>query len=330
MKKSVLLIIAAALTTGLFAQLSTEDSQVLYLSFDDDTELSANEQEIDLLDEADVEGGEGMFEGGISFNGATSYLVMDLIPDWNHAMDWSLSLWFNTSFSGGQGMVGITTFTGSIESDDWDSAELQAGFGLFFVDDDHLMSDCSWINACDPDEFDLYNDGEWHHAVVTYNVEATTMTIYVDNMLYAENAEFDIAGAVAEDGYNVEDDNVKLGFTSGTFPEDVASQAYDGLMDDFRIFSVTLTAEEVGEIFEFEPTGIINSVALNQLSVYPNPASDFIQINTDSRNVSIYNAVGSLVQSMNNYHGERIAVGHLSNGMYMIKTDDSIAKVIIQ
>ncbi|MCK4746994.1 MAG: hypothetical protein KAT15_08165, partial [Bacteroidales bacterium] len=162
MKKSVLLIIAAALTTGLFAQLSTEDSQVLYLSFDDDTELSANEQEIDLLDEADVEGGEGMFEGGISFNGATSYLVMDLIPDWNHAMDWSLSLWFNTSFSGGQGMVGITTFTGSIESDDWDSAELQAGFGLFFVDDDHLMSDCSWINACDPDEFDLYNDGEWH------------------------------------------------------------------------------------------------------------------------------------------------------------------------
>lgn len=81
MKKPLLFIFTAIISAGMFAQISTEDSQVLYLSFDDDTELSANEEGIDLLDEADVDTAEGMFEGAASFNGTSSFLVMDLIPD---------------------------------------------------------------------------------------------------------------------------------------------------------------------------------------------------------------------------------------------------------
>lgn len=334
MKKPLLFIFTAIISAGMFAQISTEDSQVLYLSFDDDTELSANEEGIDLLDEADVDTAEGMFEGAASFNGTSSFLVMDLIPDWNHGMDWSLSLWMQTSFAGGQGMIGITTFSGSIEGDDWDAPEVQGGFGLFFVDDDMLMADCSWVNAVEPDVVEnYYNDGEWHHVVVAYAAEATTMTIYMDNVLYAENIEFDIAGALEDPDLSeasIEDDNLKLGFTSGTFPEEVASQAFDGLMDDLRLFSITLTADDVDEIFTYSPTGVQNFLAKDLLSVYPNPASEFIQLNTDSQNVSIYNMVGSPVISLENYHGERIALDHLSQGMYMIKTDDSTAKVIIQ
>jgi hypothetical protein len=331
MKRLLLFIFTAIVSAGLFAQLSSEESQLLYLSFDDDTELSANEQDIDLLDEADVEGAEGMFGGAISFNGSTSYLVMKTIPDWNHGMDWSLSLWFQTAFSGGQGMVGITTFSGSIEEDDWDSPELQAGFGMFFVSDDMLMADCSWVNALEPEgDFDFYNDGEWHLVVVTYAAEATTLKMYVDGALYAESADFNIAEVVEELGVSIDDDNLKIGFTSGTFPEEVASMVFDGLMDDLRLFNVTLTAEEVTEIFEYEPTGARDFTAIDQLSVYPNPAGDFIQLNTESHNVWIYNSVGSLVESIENYNGGRISVGHLSNGMYMIKTNNSTVKVIIQ
>lgn len=199
MKKLLLFLATALLTAGLFAQLDTEENQILYLSFDDDTELGYNDEDIDVVDEADVEGDEGLFDGAILFNGSSSYIVFDLIPDWNHSMDFSLSVWMQTEFTGGQGVLAINTFSGSIEGDDWDATELQAGFGMFFSPDDVLGADCSWINYLGPDvPEDVYNDGEWHHVVVTFSAENSTMTFYVDNEVYVQSDDFDIAGALAE------------------------------------------------------------------------------------------------------------------------------------
>lgn len=131
MKKTLLILLAVIVTIGLSAQLSMEDNQILYLSFDDDTELGYNEEDLEVFEETDVDADEGMFGGGALFNGETSLMVFDVIEDWNHSMDFGLSVWLNTSFTGGCPVIGIGTY-GDAATDDWDSEDLQGGFGMFF------------------------------------------------------------------------------------------------------------------------------------------------------------------------------------------------------
>jgi hypothetical protein len=339
MKKLLLLLVSAVLTVGLFAQLDTEDNQILYLSFDDDTELGYNDEDIDVVEEADMEGDEGQFEGAALFNGSSSYIVFDLIPDWNHSMDFSISVWMQTELTGGQGILAINTFSGSIEGDDWDAVELMGGFGLFFDADDILGADCSWINYCGPDvPEDVYNDGEWHHVVVTFSAENSTMTLYVDNVLYVQSEDFDIAGTLEEpdlEGASVEDDNLKLGYCSGTFPEDVASMVFSGLLDDFRLFNIELTAENVDEIFNFNPTtGISGKLSSKLFKVYPNPATSYIQIQTESKDVdvNIFDAIGQNVISTQNK--TRIDISTLNKGLYFVEVKTNgftgIQKVLVK
>lgn len=326
MKKTLLILLAVIVTIGLSAQLSMEDNQILYLSFDDDTELGYNEEDLEVFEETDVDADEGMFGGGALFNGETSLMVFDVIEDWNHSMDFGLSVWLNTSFTGGCPVIGIGTY-GDAATDDWDSEDLQGGFGMFFNGDDELGADCSWIDYVGPDGDLLVNDGEWHNIVVTYSAEATTMTLYVDGILYGENDGFDIASG----GFTTTDDNLKLGYTSSNFPEGVAEMRYNGLMDDFRLFNITLTADDAIEIFEYEAeTGLNEVKAVNTVSVFPNPATDQIRLGVESTRVIIYNVIGGKVLSIENYNGGWITVDNLETGLYFVKTDDSVAKVILK
>jgi len=326
MKKTLLFLFAAIITIGLSAQLSMEDNQILYLSFDDDTELGYNDEDLEVFEETDVDSDEGLFGGAALFNGETSIMVFDIIEDWNHSMDFGLSVWINTSLTGGCPVLGIGTF-GDVASDAWDSEELQGGFGLFFNPDDILGADCSWISYIGPDEDIFVNDEEWHNVVVTFSAEISTMTMYVDGTLYAENSDFDIASG----GFTTTDDNLKLGFMASDFPEDVTSVFYSGLMDDFMLFDITLTVDDAIEIFEFEAeTGLNEVKAVNTVSVFPNPATDQIRLASHSENVTIYNVIGGKVLTIDNYNGGWITVDHLEEGLYLIQTDDKVAKLIIK
>lgn len=163
--------------------------------------------------------------------------------------------------------------------------------------------------------------------MVTYSAEATTMTLYVDGILYGENDGFDIASG----GFTTTDDNLKLGYTSSNFPEGVAEMRYNGLMDDFRLFNITLTADDAIEIFEYEAeTGLNEVKAVNTVSVFPNPATDQIRLGVESTRVIIYNVIGGKVLSIENYNGGWITVDNLETGLYFVKTDDSVAKVILK
>ena len=201
MKKLLLFILAAIVSVGMFAQLSTEDDQLLYLSFDDDTELTYNEQEIDGEDDADLEAVTGLYGGAVSFNGTSSFIVMDLIEDWNHGMDWTFSFWIKATGDPRDfwGIMSFSAYSGDPSGDYFDDDPLVAGLmlgseeGIFNVD-------ISWLGGMGGEPgVPLWDDGEWHHLVITYAPSVPEMIMYLDGALYGGPEGIDIVGTIEAD-----------------------------------------------------------------------------------------------------------------------------------
>ena len=349
MKKILLLVLACIISTGLIAQISTEDSQILYLDFEDDTEFALNDQDVDAVDEADLTAEEGKFGGAVSFNGTSSYLVMDLIEDWNHGMDWTLSFWVKSAVEN-QFVWGITSFSaysGDPAGDYFDDEARVGGLKLGMPDEENvgkLIVEISWIGDFWPeDDVPAWDDTEWHHFVITYSVEAATMNMYLDNEPYGEEEiaiAADLEGIIAEEGFEgatLEDDNFKLGFAGNGWGPDEAVDPpegifFEGLMDDVRLFDIPLTVEEVAEIYNYAPSGV-NSLKSNpQFHILPNPASEYIMVKSKTiRDLDIFNAVGQLVLSEKNVQdGSTISISNLSKGLYFVKSGDETQKLIIE
>jgi hypothetical protein len=67
------------------------------------------------------------------------------------------------------------------------------------------------------------------------------------------------------------------------------------------------------------PENGINSVKTVNVAVQPNPVTDFLTINADFDKVVINNILGQEVSSMNQIKTNRLDVGNLSKGVYIIK-----------
>ncbi len=131
----------------------------------------------------------------------------------------------------------------------------------------------------------------------------------------ATNGEFDIYGRFG---------------VSWDYGSDASSRLMDWLDPDNSGLTVVPTLENSLNIGEFEYTG--------QLEVYPNPASDYIEImNTQYPNLhyELYNVAGQRLSSGNMFSSQNILkVNHLPEGFYFLHlidgdTDNSITKKIV-
>ena len=72
------------------------------------------------------------------------------------------------------------------------------------------------------------------------------------------------------------------------------------------------------------------SNSLNPVRVYPNPAKDFISINSDE-NVEIFSLNGMKVYTNSNYKkDEKINLSQFEKGIYFVKTNNQTTKFIKQ
>jgi Secretion system C-terminal sorting domain len=81
------------------------------------------------------------------------------------------------------------------------------------------------------------------------------------------------------------------------------------------------------------PLAISNEqLAMNNLKVYPNPATDAIQVsNVAGDKVGLYNTVGQLVAEQKVMQNKaELQVAHLPKGLYVVKTAGQVAKVVIR
>jgi hypothetical protein len=77
-------------------------------------------------------------------------------------------------------------------------------------------------------------------------------------------------------------------------------------------------------------TGIHNLAAINTIKVYPNPAKNYITIDTEPGNtmeVIIYNSIAQEVLCIEKYNGERIYLAGLKTGLYYVTVYDNRRKL---
>ncbi|QBZ97782.1 DUF4832 domain-containing protein [Flavobacterium sangjuense] len=83
------------------------------------------------------------------------------------------------------------------------------------------------------------------------------------------------------------------------------------------------------------PLGIEDFDIKNKLSIYPNPSSNFITVQTagyEKEEIQIYNAIGQLIQTATISNNDRIDVSGFINGIYIIrlKNNPSISSKFIK
>lgn len=77
-------------------------------------------------------------------------------------------------------------------------------------------------------------------------------------------------------------------------------------------------------------TSSVKDAYLEDITIYPNPTTDFIRFTDDEAiaQVSIHNIVGKEVMSMSHTSGKRYDVSNLKSGMYLVRLLDNNSKVL--
>ncbi|MCQ6958253.1 DUF2341 domain-containing protein [Mucilaginibacter aquariorum] len=167
----------------------------------------------------------GTANSAYSFNGSTQYVTTT--KQYVNPTAYSISLWFNTTVAGGK-LIGFgnqqTGQSGQYDRHIYMNNSGQLYFGLY----NGAVQTINTTRA--------YNDGLWHHVVVTVGAAGSIM--YVDNALQAQNAA--ITTGQAFTGYwRIGYDNVN-GWTSQP-----TNYFFTGKIDDIAIYDRQLTAAEV-------------------------------------------------------------------------------------
>ena len=170
----------------------------------------------------------GVFNKAASFNGSSSYI------DTNYTLPAvatiSFSLWFKTTTTGSQMFL-----FGDFDSSGGNSSgrvslsiESSNNFGIRTGDGSSYFTDNTTASASS------YQNGNWHHAVLTAN--GTALKLYIDGSLLAS-----ITSSVAVGTAGAQSTTLgRLG--------DYSSSYFNGQLDQVRIFTSTLTQSQVTEL----------------------------------------------------------------------------------
>jgi|TARA_B110000902_G_scaffold76379_1_gene90827 hypothetical protein len=104
--------------------------------------------------------------------------------------------------------------------------------------------------------------------------------------------------------------------------------AWSNGSSEIRIDEVAMTNED--------STASVNDIFSSKISIYPNPANEFVQISTSETitGVEVYNLIGKKVISSSKLTNNKIDVSNLSKGVYVLKvmSNDLVGsrKIIIE
>ncbi|QZT36404.1 T9SS type A sorting domain-containing protein [Halosquirtibacter xylanolyticus] len=77
----------------------------------------------------------------------------------------------------------------------------------------------------------------------------------------------------------------------------------------------------------------VKTIGNSDISIYPNPASNFIVIKGDNikGDIKFYSIIGALVKEVSNYQiGDKIDITDLQSGMYLIKNSGKTYKIVVK
>ncbi len=99
----------------------------------------------------------------------------------------------------------------------------------------------------------------------------------------------------------------------------------------FSLFVLTVPAQQNPDGSEAIESSEITFKTKPNISIYPNPATNFISVDNaeEVKSISIFNLVGRKLKSFENIQkDEHYDVSSLSNGMYLVQVVDHSNKII--
>lgn len=239
----------------------------------------------------------GTANAAYSFNGTASYLTRTSIGHtFTQAGSFSVSIWVKkaTSTSGVAIMSGTTASSNFIWLVQCDATK--AIFGT-----NKQQSSWFWTNATTN-----YVLNEWEHYVGVYT--ANTMTFYRNGVLQ---------GTTTNTHTNVSQASLPIWIGRG-----VSGNYFNGSLDDIGLWNRALTPNEIAVLYQ--STLSVDPFSASSVKMYPNPASDFLQLEIDAQNIGtsyqIFDDLGRIVASGTMVATTtEIAVSSLKTGMYFLK-----------
>jgi len=158
----------------------------------------------------------------------------------------------------------------------------------------------------------------WVHYVCTY--DGTTAKIYKNGIFFSSGVK----------AFNtVNNSNLfKIGLTEGGL-----SNYFNGAIDDLKIYNYALSDSEVANLHSTNTLDAKQiSTVKNEISIYPNPAKDFVTISSKNeiKSIEIYDLQGKKLCGSNQ---SKVDVSKLSTGVYLItiidKNNNSTSKKLI-
>lgn len=349
MKRILLSILTVFLASAIYAQLD-DQPLLLHLEFEDEDDIAYNDQDM-TYDEAEptVEFSTDakIGEGAASFDGL-QYIIMDVNDGALNCQstNYTWAAWVKTDAPGGT-LFSWSCWSGTpadgngpLEDEDGakdgHQAAVQALFWGFEPGAEGApVFDVGWVDLFPSGDI-VINDGAWHHVVLSNDIETPLQVIYIDGVAQANTGAIGVTDYDEAPETPVEEFVLKVGYSNSLWPADEAEANqwpyFTGVMDDFRMYGAALSADEVTELFEYAPTSIERAEASLDFEVYPNPASEQIQVKTIKvRNLEIFNTMGQLLRSEKDVqNGQVINISSLEAGLYFVKSGDSIQKLIVE
>ncbi|NQU55229.1 MAG: PKD domain-containing protein, partial [Bacteroidetes bacterium] len=141
------------------------------------------------------------------------------------------------------------------------------------------------------------NDNNWHHVAVTYNPadgdKLQDVKIYIDGELDTNQSDTEASYRSEEVSINTDntENNVRIGSVQ------YANDYWEGALDDVRIYSKSLTAEEISEIFSLK-TGATDFQKSKKVKFYSGKTNVKIDIFDENfASVKFYDVNGRLIRN---------------------------------
>ncbi|MCB0755768.1 MAG: T9SS type A sorting domain-containing protein [Flavobacteriales bacterium] len=175
------------------------------------------------------------------------------------------------------------------------------------------------------------NDGQWHHMVLAS--DPNYQRLYIDNQLVGNGNGIEILSSMTKSQLGA----AYGGSGWGNIPQGVWFP-YDGDLDDLYVFNRVLTASDVDELYMMgnQVTGIADDPQ-TAISIYPNPATDVVNIITDAA-FSQLTVIDMAGRSVANFAGnglKSIDMSRFDSGIYFLQFENngeaiSTQKIVIR
>ncbi|RYD97662.1 MAG: T9SS type A sorting domain-containing protein [Sphingobacteriales bacterium] len=239
----------------------------------------------------------GQHDHAYLFPGNTnSYIEIPLSPDFSFtpAQAFSISLWYQ----GGSPNSGDMEYF-------WGDKANNSGYFFGLYDVNRVLFHECWApmsSTTFPNP-----DTTWHHAVAVY--DNGNYSLYRDNQLLASQST--ATTPLSAPAHNI-----------------VIGHGFQGKIDDIRYYNEALDTAAITTLFQMtgsaQPTKISGLPQDLNVSIFPNPASDYLYValkdQTSNVTISIFSVQGKLIKTIKSEQGQSVQLNirDIPEGLYLV------------